>query len=203
MPKPDEHKNHRTQNPNWVEISTLIVLTITLCGVLWYTCEAHRQNNLTESSLGIMKEQMNIENRAWVTVVDVKRDEFKIGKETEITVSFANSGHTPAHNMNGFVYGLYWDKPNFGTSCLQSDKDEEVSTTILGPQSVNSQTMYTERKLTATDIELVKQGALRYYIWGYIYYNDIWGQRHFTEYCFINRIENTSFNSCESGNTMN
>src|SRR5712691_8862846 len=48
MPETGKEQNRPAQKPNWVDIGTFGVLTLTLIVVGIYTCEARRQNGLTQ-----------------------------------------------------------------------------------------------------------------------------------------------------------
>jgi hypothetical protein len=200
MPETNEKQNRGTQKPNWVDISTLIVLTITLGGVLYYTCEADRQNALTEDSLEIMKHQMNIENRPWITVDGVNRGEFQVGEKTKIEVIFINSGNTPAINMRGVSHGGFLNIENFAPVCVNSDVVMNI--TVLGPNDKNAFIDYTKKQLSKNDIDSLNNNSLRYYVWGYIYYDDIFSRKHLTEYCFVSRPDIKDFNSCDCCNSI-
>lgn len=49
MPESHKHEYTSAQKPNWVDIGTFIVLSVTLLAVIFYACEAHRQNELTKN----------------------------------------------------------------------------------------------------------------------------------------------------------
>ncbi len=51
MPEPDEDHYSRPQKPNWVDIGTFAVLSLTLVAVIAYTCEAERQNRSLRNSI--------------------------------------------------------------------------------------------------------------------------------------------------------
>src|ERR1700732_378605 len=89
MPEADEDQQTRPRKPNWVEIGTLAVLSITLIGVWVYACEAHRANKLTA-------EAIEINSRPLVVVAGYSEN----GGKNSVACAYArNLGKSPAITM--------------------------------------------------------------------------------------------------------
>jgi len=99
MPKTGEDCR-KGKTPNWVDISTLVVLTLTLFGVVYYACQAERQASGTISAAKAAKKSADAaaaSAAAWITVVNfaaVLNDDDTVHASMDI----ANVGSTPAVN---------------------------------------------------------------------------------------------------------
>lgn len=187
-----------------IEICIAAILVIVTGCYTWY---ARRQWEAVRNQAVIMKQQIKdineqfaLENRAWITVDGVDRGEFQVGEKTKIVVAFINSGNTPAINMGGISHSGFLKIENFAPVCVDSDAITNIA--VLGPGDKNAFTGYTKKQLSKDDIDSLNNRSLRYYVWGYIYYDDIFGRKHLTEYCFVSRPDIKDFNSCDCCNSI-
>ena len=95
MPEPDEDHYCRPQKPNWVDIGTLAVLSLTLAAVIVYACEAHRQNVALNNSV---KQQAMI-NRPVIIGSGVAVETSTNGIPTKVVVTIVNFGRSTAPLM--------------------------------------------------------------------------------------------------------
>ena len=91
MPETNKEKSHTTQKPYWVDVGSLVVLTITLVGVWYYACEAKRGNDLTERSL-------EINTRPYIRAIfpEVDKNQPKAGYKFIAHTMLTNLGKVPA-----------------------------------------------------------------------------------------------------------
>lgn len=90
MPKTNEGQAASNQKPNWVEVSTLVVLTLTLIAGGILACLAYQQNQVTMRSL-------EINSRPYISLtLDPRSIVTKPGGKIRIVLMLNNLGSTPA-----------------------------------------------------------------------------------------------------------
>jgi hypothetical protein len=90
MPQTTEDQNKRAQQPNWVDVSTLVVLTLTLIagGILAYL--AYRQNDVAQHAL-------ELNSRPYISLnLDPRSIVAQSGQKMRINMLLRNSGGIPA-----------------------------------------------------------------------------------------------------------
>ncbi len=101
MAQPDEHQHTVKTNPNWVDIGTLIVLTVTLVVVGLYTREAHRQSDLIQQTF-------DITSRPLLSAMFRNIQNPKAGSKLTFELVIKNLGKSPtkAHSKPSATYSL-------------------------------------------------------------------------------------------------
>jgi hypothetical protein len=101
MPQPDKKGNSARKEPNWVDVGTLIVLTLTLIAVGLYTHAAYVQSEL-------VKQSIDISSRPLLSARYDRRHNPKIGEKFTYDLYINNLGKSPtkAHTRGIVRYSL-------------------------------------------------------------------------------------------------
>lgn len=96
-----------------------------------------------------------------------------------------NNGITPASNVRiasnlGLVSPVI--PPNFNFSLAKPDENASVAT-IAAHKNQFHQTVY-QRKLTRTELRLIKKNELIFHLYGTVYYSDIFDKHRTTNFSF-------------------
>ena len=145
MPKTDEYQPASNQQPNWVEVSTLIVLTMTLIAGSVLAVFAYQQNELTRTAL-------EISSRPLLSAAFAGHARTKSGEKSDTTVLIDNLGKSPtkAHIRATTTYSL----TNLDTPPLSSSEDVQIVWPGKGIVSL----VEFERVLTDKQISDMKTG---------------------------------------------
>lgn len=134
---------------------------------------------------GEMRHDAVVSERAWVGPINagIKPRTTKAG--TYFKVPFSNHGQTPALNVRSWI--------GYTNNERQIPKRDPIGNSqsanmVLFPNELgNTSTM--DNLLPADDVNAIKAGALILYVYGTIAYDDAFGHRHWTQFCFIpNRV---------------
>jgi hypothetical protein len=175
MPEPDKKDYPPTQKPNGVEIWSAVVLTLTLIVVSIYTCEAHRQNVLTQQAI-------ELNTRPYVGVVingmsDVPPFTPAGGQKLSLAVAYINFGKLPAGVHIQRTLMLSTDRLESGPDLVgASDKREMVSP----PPAMNIDNVKSPQPLTAGQVADLHDGHGG---WLYFRAHMTYGSRH-TDVCW-------------------
>jgi hypothetical protein len=155
------------------------------------------------------KEEMKIDQRAWVGFTEINDWNLEAGKPFVITVQVKNVGKTPATNVAS----------GFGVTFLPRGTPppyEDVVNAFMGPptslllpgESHDLKGMIRNRvsgAMPPEDIDKVRSGELVIYAIGKITYNDIFNFSHWTKYCYASNqssIEVVNFRACRDYNQI-
>jgi hypothetical protein len=123
------------------------------------------------------------ELRAYIGIVDIHFEVFQSGKEIIYDVGFTNTGKTPAYEIMGAgtcktggtgVYDneiCYFNEPIKGF-----DKD-------IKSNGLSGTFIISTKILTTTDSTLIKSGEINCFVYGVIFYKDIFREQHRVRFC--------------------
>jgi hypothetical protein len=134
-----------------------------------------------------MKRQLTLDQRAWVTVSEIKLlAPLKVGERPTLQVKFLNSGRTPALDAHGA--GVVFIKDSVKESELVENvlSGGENSHAVIGPNDISY--VYIKRSEALENDETFKaieDGKIRrLFVFGVVWYKDIFGYTHKTRYCY-------------------
>jgi len=133
----------------------------------WRTFDSERQT---------MENKLQANQRAWVC--EVGENATPSGDDVVLTISFKNTGKTPAlHcNIDMFCSASIASIPRMDTP----QNPSLFSKTIAPDQEVQSVRMNVPIKT----IKRSDQENSRFYFWGTAFYDDIFGKHHWTQFCY-------------------
>ena len=101
MPEPEEDKKCSNSNPNWVNVSTLVVLTATLIAGVVLAYLAYQQNELTRAAL-------EVNSRPILTAGFLANITTQVGQKINVEAIVENVGKMPirAHIKSNVLYSL-------------------------------------------------------------------------------------------------
>jgi hypothetical protein len=124
---------------------------------------------------------LKIDQRAWVGVMQVN-SEIKHAESTYIDAKIMNSGKTPSLGQEQ-VYEVLWlpkgTNPNFTYTRSMAE-----GSFVLFPNS-ESHSTYTDHIFSQDEVSKIMYGDLVVFMGGTIWYRDVFGNNHTTEYCWI------------------
>lgn len=152
-----------------------------------YACISILQWNTTER-------QLSIGNRAWVVVEKIDTSEPKIGESLSVVLTILNTGNTPSIKTTV-------------TSRISTKVDSDLlpiteprNFVVIGPRCEMHHKISTG-PLDETTVSALKEHKLPLYFFGFITYDDVFGEHHKTRFCTI-RNPDGLFNACTSGNII-
>jgi hypothetical protein len=139
-----------------------------------------------KKSIEITQNNIRLDQRAWVGVVEVVKPDFKVGSKVTFGVTFMNSGKTPARKL---AVRMHIDvvpanqevTPTYPTMTTKS------SVSVLQPGGRNNIHVLSDEAVTQALIEALRNGSQIVYIFGEITYEDIFSRSHRTTFCMYIR----------------
>lgn len=177
--KADRHPN----DPKFTKRAEGVIAIATVANVFFtlvLAICAISADKIYNQQLAVYKNQLNVQKldqRAWVTVFDIQVEKTPSGK-TYFKVLYKNTGKTPALEVNACIaYTSYFHEiPDF-------DKEPSNSSGQMSPGGTfNTSTI--SKPLSVRDINRIKNGQIPLYIFGTIWYKDIYDVHHWTQFCF-------------------
>lgn len=159
MPETNKYQEPRRQEPNWVDVGTFLVLAATLIVVSIYTCEAHRQNELT-------REAITTQTRPYLRVA-IKPETFSLSKTPptagrndrtmSIQFSVANGGKLPGYAR--IQAGIVWESQHRGREPNTPQPTTNLGSRFIFPDQDNGLLTAYSKNLTPGDIEDLRVDA--------------------------------------------
>jgi hypothetical protein len=214
--KPGPHENKLTKweiFERWIRVIEFAALISAVPTAIFIGCQWHemvKASKIAENQLGIMQGQLDemkqsriLNARAWISFHQIH---FTFNKWGEITsnatwkIDYRNSGQTPAIN----VQVMTWSGGHFEEIPVH-DTQPNISNPYKAMMEPGGEGNTPDAILSHGIIEYIKSG-MPYYFWGTIWYDDIFGNHHWTQFCY--KISSDfevapigSHNSCDDGNT--
>ncbi len=165
------------------------MLAAILAGVTAYVfwCQLGTMEQANRDS----REASKLENRAWIAPITSKIHT-EMGQSGIIfNVPFTNSGKTPALHVSAWI-GAVGDFKDIGFGEPSRGHADE----LLGLDQVgNTSTV----PFPSDVIQKIQSGATLY-VFGTIWYDDIFGGKHWTQFCFYPGRDMKSFGPCGKHN---
>jgi|GEM_PF-3996892 len=161
------------------------------------------QNATLEKSIEIGEMSSIYAQRAYVTASVEKIEEFQFHLRIE------NSGNTPANDVHvAFSFGMR-DKPPYevgedGLIAYDADWAHKQRLGLIAPgghQPVITPKQSDPFKAQSKLWDKWKLSQVRYYVWGRIFYEDIFNKKRHTDFCFFQGQGFPSGYPCEYGNS--
>jgi len=141
--------------------------------------------------------------RAWITIYGIRlvRD-FSTTAPTAVDISAKNTGQTPALNLE---WTFDTDSALSGGHCyLKADTIVSASRGAIGPGEVIANAGVRINPLLQPCLDDLETGASVFSVRGTIRYEDIFGERHFTNFCFhTTKFSTQVLTACEDHNDLN
>jgi hypothetical protein len=157
---------------------TFFVGIIGLLVLIWQTFLLKESNESTKSALKMTRDQMVLDNRAWVFARDVVFTVNKSGDDIQsvnFSVECANNGQTPAINVVP-VINHYFSRDRI------PERDAYPNPVITASMLATDQRIIIPA-FNEIPYERFKAGGV--YVAGTIFYNDIFGKPHWSQFCFL------------------
>jgi len=157
----------------------------------------------TAASYNLSRSMGQKQLRAWITIYDVRlvRD-FSTTGPTAVDISAKNTGQTPALNLEWtFDTGSAFSE---GHCHLKADTVVSASRGAIGPGEVITNAGIRINPLLQLCLDDLKMGTSVFSVRGTIRYEDIFGERHFTNFCFhTTKLSTQILTACEDHNDLN
>ena len=160
--------------------------------------------DLSRRSLEQIERNTHLDQRAWVTVRGaILTKQLATGEKVVVKLEIINSGKTPA--LETETAGVVSERPD--TPRVDPTLPATVSSRgVVGPGVVVTTEFESKVPITKDDIDWIQMGLNYIYVNGLIIYNDVFGQKHRTEFCFKisqKELQTQPFlmTDCDVGNT--
>lgn len=174
----------------WPEGVGAVLVLLTLLCVAWQSCETRKAAQATEQSVGAAnKEYALAENtakrelRAYVCI-DSSEMRFRTGIPV-VRVVIRNCGQTPAYKTHGWIaveISDYLPTPVLGKP---NDAGIQLSSSVVGPGGTVELEGRPTKRATQTDYSDVASGARTVFAYGFIGYEDAFGDSRWTTFRLI------------------
>lgn len=186
-------KQSSTSDPQrWTTIFTGVIAVATVIYAVVSSCQ-----------LTVMRRQLEnsqLDQRAWVGPVEAIIPKTGERPEPHLGVKIVNSGKTPARKVLAKISTQYLSAE---TEFAPSYKDDPVepSVSVIQPGMwINLFSRATLGTMTSQEMDGVRAGRNRLYLYGLITYEDIFGRPHSTRFCLYLQSDLSGFNACSTYN---
>lgn len=141
-------------------------------------------NTAIESS-NTLKERTAMQMRAYLSVVinNGTYQERDKGYRFDVRPQVVNNGHTPAHKFTYWATAAVFDHPLPDEAELPTGKDIK-SSFVLGPQqSIEISAGLNDYLPDIEAARVLRADGRALYIWGQLFYDDVFGAQHRTNFC--------------------
>jgi len=191
----------------WLEILGFII-GIAVAGIFLYqSIEMKRATIAAETQIKEMQKDRNLDERAWVGVTQtVLENSQQNSSNDDFRVEFKNTGRTPATDVcvwivaGTFIFTNNWDITSNRTDWFRYSG-------MLAPDATGSINT-TAYAIDYREVSAIQNQGLPYYVYGKIWYRDIFKVSHWTEFCFqivwnpnFSALPITSHNTCDETQT--
>jgi hypothetical protein len=201
QPKPRRRLFGAAQDggPNWAEC----VIAGATCVYAFFACAQWYE---LRSTVAETAKSLRLDQRAWIGVekIDPKAPPV-VGKPASISVTFKNTGKTPARNIVSVavVDPVTTGKPDFSYTekHLQLGTMQPSGEAFIKVTATQSRSTGKDAPLTEPLLEALKSGSIRLYVHGEITYEDIFRRPHLMTFCyFLLEPELNSYAACPEHN---
>ena len=138
---------------------------------------------ITKQSIETSIRQDQLDQRAWVGAKEFKGEINVAPKPSSFHVIYVNTGKTPAQNVHSVV-GVDWRPPGLRPRITYSEADAGPSRLTAFPNTeVGGDNDIT--KFSMEQVQQIASGKLLIYLFGTVWYDDVYGNGHRTDYCGV------------------
>lgn len=150
----------------------------------------HEQASAMKAQLDQMRDTVQLEQRAWVGITQIECPPIQVNKPTDFTISMRNTGNTPANAFKvGFVAAVR--PPDYNIYELVMGRKENVSDDLLPEKNIppscgiDFHQIQSAEGLDENRLSQVMNGTEVIYVFGEVVYEDAFGKRRMTTYCYV------------------
>jgi hypothetical protein len=192
-PSKDKNKSpcQKWQNPKEIikvlmEGFALMLAIIAGCIYFWQAKEAQRQATAAEAQIHATQKQERLDERAWVNAFHgIYENAPFITNFSDFRIEFKNTGKTPAINVTNFavwVPGVEYITKQDNLPPVNSGAMGIAFGGMIAPDGISSAPTF--NPIPNGDIETMQKKGVKNYIYGTIWYDDIFKQHHWSQFCF-------------------
>ncbi len=189
---PEKNKNQTSQNA--IKRATIVIAIATVVNVgiacfQWNTTSG--QLDQMKSSSEQSERAAQIQNRAYVYAKPGYFYGFNTANAAQAYIFFGNSGNTFAINVKRFVGMRVLEPPGTDNiDDLKSMMDTEEGLIVMSPKTITDNIPIIKELpnryiFTDKDIDAIKEGSKRVYVFGEIVYEDIYGNKHTSGFSYM------------------
>ena len=182
-------------------ILPVLISVVSLLISSYSAFQATKSASAARDSATAATENIRVGQRAFLGVQKLTLGEVSEGQPASVEVQVENSGRTPAINMTiqsrlDYRDSALPENPDYGRSA----GNDSVATVLPGASHRNI--IFGERGILPADVQAFKDLKSKFYAYGLIRYEDVFGTRHTTRFCGWYNIAKKSFTFCDSHNEM-
>jgi hypothetical protein len=142
----------------------------------------------SEKALNASIEASRLDQRAWVGVMAISLSAFEAGKPLAHSVRISNSGKTFAKEMSAVIFSMVVNQPPATADHIQAEADklklrppsDTLPVSVLPPGGEVTFTQSSPDIVTKEIFDRIHSGESKLYLMGEIFYEDVFGEKHFT-----------------------
>lgn len=171
-----------------VAFNIALTLGLLIAGVL-QSYYSGQQVAASQNQLGIMQDTEHRQLRAYIGVAPGEVQDFGVSGKQRVHLTRKNYGLTPAYDVGFSTIGAFVVKTNvpFDINTTNPCTQPSVAGLITMFPSADLPLNINTSGAAATDqdIALVKSGDSQFVYFGDVCYHDAFGERHYTNYCYM------------------
>jgi hypothetical protein len=152
-----------------------------------------------QKTLDASIKSFQLEQRAWVGVEGINGD-IQPNKPYSVLVGFRNSGKTPAKQVS---LRMQFNPVRQGQALKFTYSEPISSKGFVPPNGTFSSAELSPSggdPVRESEIELIKTGKLRAYLYGVVTYEDIFNRSHWMRFCYFIGADAKSYKACNEYN---
>lgn len=164
-----------------------------------------RSTRAAEHGVDLAAQSMRYGDAAYVGIATVAMD--TVGEKIRARLKIINSGNTPADNVVSYCHLTVRNRPLplFTLADAKKDiEDERASRTQIPPNGgVIFQDLFSATRLSEKVSRLLNESDDRVFVWGMVTYDDVFGRRRWTKFCFEQVAGSRDLENCSNNNEAN
>jgi hypothetical protein len=175
--QPNDRRNPLQENtPNWCEKWTLILEALGVIGLVVYCIYTYKEWETFDSERKTMESEQMVDERAWVFVESYEQIASDDKKMVQFKIHYKNFGKTVALNLES-IAGLQYEY-----RCIPKKEDApnpKITMQTLPP----GETGFIFTAQIPIEVFPGTPNGKQLYIYGTIWYDDIFGHHHWARHC--------------------
>lgn len=181
MESSSSETSRSTRRPHWLDFINTVLLTAALVAAVLGARYAGQRADAAVLEARVQQERVREEMRAYVMVEPDAALELDAGRVSGFPLRIANVGKTPARSLRITVRGFAEDPEDTGDWVWRRVAKDSIAVRVgfLGGD------LYQTFKPSFTiDPQAVQREGRHIFLLGVVYYDDVFGEEHWTTFCF-------------------
>jgi hypothetical protein len=182
----ENNRQHRIQNSIRKATWAAFVAAAVYAGIAAFQFSAAKESlEVTRKSVQDAAANFRLDERAWVGLNGTSSRQVKADQPILVNVSIVNSGKTPAKNFHSVsvIQVAYIPRDRLRFDKVDTPPQVSGSHAVVFPSSIFITVVVLQEPISSLQLASIRRGDLKIFVFGTLWYEDIFGVRHSTHYC--------------------